>query len=66
MKRKIDIAQPSYWQRVFAASPINGGAYHGDKLSAQPWTWPENTYLARKNRQKLEEEKRQHDQVQGN
>lgn len=39
------LAKPSLWQLVFLQSKINGGAYHGEQLPRQNWSWPKDTYL---------------------
>jgi hypothetical protein len=40
--------KPSYWQRVFMQSKVNGAAYDGEALPGRNWDWPKNTYLQRR------------------
>ena len=37
--------KPTYWQRVFLQSKVNGASYNGESLPGQVWSWPKNTYL---------------------
>jgi hypothetical protein len=41
----------SFWLRVFYNSKVNGAPYAGDKLPANNWSWPTDTYLQRRLRQ---------------
>jgi hypothetical protein len=43
--------QSSFWLRVFYNSKVNGAPYAGDKLPANNWSWPTDTYLQRRLRQ---------------
>ena len=40
--------KPSYWQRVFLQSKVNGAAYSGEDLPGRNWDWPKDTYLQRR------------------
>jgi hypothetical protein len=35
----------SSWQLIFKQSRVNNGAYHGDRLPAQNWHWPQGTWF---------------------
>jgi len=35
----------SSWQLIFQQSKANNGAYYGDRLSAQNWDWPQETWF---------------------
>ena len=35
----------SYWQLVFFQSKVNRGAYDGDRLPRQNWSWPQQTWF---------------------
>jgi len=35
----------SYWQLVFLQSKVNRGAYDGDRLPRQNWSWPQQTWF---------------------
>lgn len=39
---------PSFWQRVFAQSKVNGAQYQGEQLPGQLWNWPRDTFLQRR------------------
>ena len=43
-----DSAKPSYWQRIFLQSKVNGAAYYGEELPGRNWNWPKDTYLQRR------------------
>ena len=50
------------WELIFLQSKVNNGVYEGDRLPAQNWDWPEETwfqtrlrYLRRHNRKHFEE-----------
>jgi len=43
-----DNTKPSYWQRVFLQSKVNGAAYNGEELPGRNWNWPKDTYLQRR------------------
>ncbi len=38
----------SAWQRIFLQSRVNNGAYEGDRLPAQIWHWPEETWFQKR------------------
>ena len=40
--------KPSYWQRIFLQSKVNGAAYYGEELPGRNWNWPKDTYLQRR------------------
>ena len=40
--------KPSYWQRVFLQSKVNGAMYFGEELPGRNWSWPKDTYLQRR------------------
>ena len=42
------VDKPSYWQRVFLQSKVNGAAYTGEELPGRNWNWPKDTYLQRR------------------
>ena len=33
------------WQLIFIQSKVNNGAYDGDRLFAQNWAWPKETWF---------------------
>jgi hypothetical protein len=33
------------WQDIFQQSRVNRGTYVGDRLPAQHWQWPRNTWF---------------------
>ena len=33
------------WQLIFTQSKVNGGVYYGDRLVAQNWMWPNETWF---------------------
>jgi hypothetical protein len=33
------------WQNIFSQSKVNNGIYDGDRLVAQSWSWPEETWF---------------------
>ena len=33
------------WQLIFIQSKVNNGAYDGDRLFAQNWAWPRETWF---------------------
>ena len=33
------------WQLIFIQSKVNNGAYDGDRLVAQNWAWPRETWF---------------------
>jgi hypothetical protein len=33
------------WELIFCLSRVNNGVYDGDRLAAQNWQWPEDTWL---------------------
>lgn len=35
----------SSWQIIFLQSRVNYGAYDGDRLPAQNWDWPQETWF---------------------
>jgi hypothetical protein len=35
----------SSWQLIFIQSKVNNGAYDGDRLFAQNWAWPKETWF---------------------
>lgn len=35
----------SLWQLIFIQSKVNKGAYDGDRLLAQNWDWPKETWF---------------------
>jgi hypothetical protein len=43
--------QTSFWLQVFSNSKVNGAAYWGDKLPANNWSWPTDTYLQKRLRE---------------
>jgi hypothetical protein len=45
---ETEMETPSYWQRIFLQSKVNGAAYSGDELPGRNWDWPKDTYLQRK------------------
>lgn len=56
----------SSWQLIFIQSKVNNGTYDGDRLSAQNWPWPQETWfqmrlrdLQKGNRKSSEESTRQ-------
>ncbi len=49
--------KPSYWQRVFAQSKVNGGMYFGEELPGRNWSWPTDTYLQRRLQRRLQRDK---------
>jgi hypothetical protein len=38
----------SSWQLIFQQSKANNGAYYGDRLSAQNWDWPQETWFQKR------------------
>jgi hypothetical protein len=38
------------WQLIFLQSRANHGAYHGNKLPAQIWDWPQGTWFQKRRR----------------
>lgn len=40
--------KPSYWQRIFLQSKVNGAPYNGEALPGQSWDWPKDTYFQRR------------------
>ncbi len=42
-------------EKIFAGSPVNGGAYSGESLAVQPIDWPEETWF-RSRLKKIREE----------
>ena len=38
----------SSWQLIFMQSKVNNGAYNGDRLFAQNWDWPKETWLQKR------------------
>ncbi len=38
------------WQLIFLQSRANHGAYHGDRLAAQIWDWPQGTWFQKRRR----------------
>jgi hypothetical protein len=45
---KCDTQKPSFWQRVFLQSKVNGALYSGEQLPGARWEWPKDTYLQRR------------------
>ena len=43
-----ELDKPSYWQRVFSQSKVNGATYFGEELPGRNWEWPKDTYLQRR------------------
>jgi len=39
------------WELVFRQSRVNLGSYDGDRLPAQNWHWPRDTWFQRRLRQ---------------
>jgi len=39
---------PSYWQRIFLQSKVNGAPYDGETLPGRNWDWPKDTYFQRR------------------
>jgi hypothetical protein len=35
----------SSWQLIFIQSKVNNGTYDGDRLFAQSWDWPKETWF---------------------
>jgi len=35
----------SSWKLIFQQSKVNNGAYEGDRLPAQNWHWPQETWF---------------------
>ena len=35
----------SSWQLIFIQSKVNNGVYDGDRLVAQNWEWPKDTWF---------------------
>jgi hypothetical protein len=35
----------SLWQLIFMQSKVNNGPYDGDRLLAQNWDWPKETWF---------------------
>ncbi len=33
------------WQLILTQSKVNGGVYYGDRLVAQNWMWPKETWF---------------------
>jgi hypothetical protein len=50
--------KPSYWQRVFAQSKVNGGMYFGEELPGRNWSWPTDTYLQRRLQRRMQRDNR--------
>jgi hypothetical protein len=40
--------KPSYWQRIFLQSKVNGAPYNGETLPGRNWDWPKDTYFQRR------------------
>jgi len=40
--------KPSYWQRIFLQSKVNGAPYEGEMLPGRNWDWPKDTYFQRR------------------
>ena len=38
----------STWQIIFLQSKVNNGAYHGERLAAQNWDWPQGTWFQKR------------------
>jgi hypothetical protein len=38
----------SLWQLIFQQSKVNNGLYDGDRLPAQNWHWPQDTWLQKR------------------
>ena len=38
----------SSWQLIFEQSKVNNGLYDGDRLPAQNWHWPQDTWLQKR------------------
>jgi hypothetical protein len=38
----------SSWQLIFQQSKVNNGLYDGDRLPAQNWHWPQDTWLQKR------------------
>ena len=38
----------SSWQLIFQQSKANNGAYYGDRLPAQNWDWPQETWFQKR------------------
>jgi hypothetical protein len=45
---QTELDKPSYWQRIFLQSKVNGAAYTGEELPGRNWEWPQDTYLQRR------------------
>ena len=35
----------TFWQLIFIQSKVNDGVYDGDRLVAQNWEWPKDTWF---------------------
>lgn len=51
MAHSNDDARATSWLQVFNNSKVNGAPYEGEKLPAQLWCWPTDTYLQRRLRE---------------
>ena len=53
--QKLENRRLSFWQNILRSSRLYGANYDGDKLPAQPWKWPEETWFQRKLQERKEQ-----------
>jgi hypothetical protein len=41
----------NHWEWIFRQSRVNNGLYDGDRLPAQAWDWPQQTWFQERLRQ---------------